>query len=286
VSGPDRLKDYRTKRDFARTPEPEGDMSRSEKGPRFVIQKHDASTLHYDFRIEVDGVLKSWAVPKGPSLDPREKRLAVPTEDHPLDYADFEGVIPEDEYGGGTILVWDSGSYEDITEKDGGVQPISEALGTGHALIRLKGHKLTGGYALRRVATGDNARWLLIKMDDAAADARQSPVSVCYYLFDLVHFEGRDLSALPLRDRKAVLMHAFDFSDPLRFTPHRDRDGEAFLKEACEKGWEGLIAKRAAAQYRHARSTDWLKFKCTQGQELVIAGSRSRKAAGSALVRC
>jgi bifunctional non-homologous end joining protein LigD len=105
-----------------------------------------------------------------------------------------------------------------------------------------------------------------------AEQARQSPVSVIYYLFDLMHFDGHDLSALPLRDRKALLKRVCSFSDPLRFTPHRDTNGEAYLKEACKKGWEGLIAKRADAPYRHARSRDWLKFKCVQGQELVIGG--------------
>lgn len=147
------------------------------KSPRFVIHKHDASTLHYDFRIEVDDVLKSWAVPKGPSTDPSEKRLALPTEDHPVDYVDFEGVIPKDEYGGGTVLVWDTGTYENITETDDGVQPMSDALAAGHVLIRLSGQKLVGGYALQRMATDDDARWLLIKMEDQDADARRNPVS-------------------------------------------------------------------------------------------------------------
>jgi DNA ligase D-like protein (predicted 3'-phosphoesterase) len=142
-----------------------------------VIQKHDASTLHYDFRIEAGGVLKSWAVPKGPSTDPRVKRLAVPTEDHPLDYADFEGVIPAGEYGGGTVLVWDSGTYDNITEKNGKLQPVTTALDKGHLLIELHGEKLKGGYALQRTGKGEKARWLLIKMKDAAADARRNPVS-------------------------------------------------------------------------------------------------------------
>lgn len=189
MSRDDILQGYRARRNFNRTPEPEGDMTMSDTSPRFVIQKHDASTLHYDFRIEVDGVLKSWAVPKGPSTDPREKRLAVPTEDHPLDYAEFEGVIPQGEYGAGTVLVWDTGPYENITEKGGDMQPMSEALDAGHVLIRLEGRKLKGGYALQRVATGDDARWLLIKMDDEDADARRNPVSTepCSVL------SGRDL---------------------------------------------------------------------------------------------
>lgn len=189
MSPTDPLERYRARRDFGRTKEPEGAVNMTGKGPRFVIQKHDASTLHYDFRIEVDGVLKSWAVPKGPSTDPGEKRLAMPTEDHPLDYADFEGVIPEDEYGAGTVLVWDTGPYENITEKDGDVQTISDALKAGHALIRLEGKKLQGGYALQRVTSGDDERWLLIKMDDDHADARRNPVSTepCSVL------SGRDL---------------------------------------------------------------------------------------------
>lgn len=170
-------KDYESKRDFSRTPEPRGGRPSGGKAPIFVIQKHDASTLHYDFRIEVDGVLRSWAVPKGPSTDPREKRLAIPTEDHPLAYADFEGVIPEDQYGGGTVQVWDTGPYTNITEKDGEEVPLAKALADGHALIRLHGTKLTGGYALHRTGKDEDARWLLVKMDDDAADARRNPVS-------------------------------------------------------------------------------------------------------------
>ena len=149
----------------------------SSKKPQFVIQQHDASTLHYDFRIEADGVLKSWAVPKGPSTDPAEKRMAIPTEDHPLEYADFEGVIPEGEYGAGAVLVWDRGPYRNITEKDGEIQPVEKAIKAGHLLIELNGEKLSGGYALHRTGSGDDARWLLIKTDDDDADGRRNPVS-------------------------------------------------------------------------------------------------------------
>lgn len=169
--------DYDAKRDFDRTPEPRGDRTSSDGDPCFVIQKHDASSLHYDLRLEIDGTLKSWAVPKGPSTDPSEKRLAIPTEDHPLDYADFEGTIPEDQYGGGTVLVWDRGSFDNITEKDGERQPLDEAWKNGHLLVELHGEKISGGYALQRTDSGDDANWLLIKMDDEAADARRNPVS-------------------------------------------------------------------------------------------------------------
>jgi DNA ligase D-like protein (predicted 3'-phosphoesterase) len=170
-------KTYEDRRDFSRTPEPRGSKRTPGAQPMFVIQKHDASNLHYDLRLEVDGVLKSWAVPKGPSTDPRDKRLAVPTEDHPLDYADFEGVIPEGEYGAGTVLVWDAGPYENITEKDGETVPMDRAIADGHALVRLDGEKLRGGYALQRTGSGDDERWLLIKMDDDGADARRNPTS-------------------------------------------------------------------------------------------------------------
>lgn len=175
------LNDYNRKRDFSRTSEPRGTKHAVAKPsgdrPVFVIQKHAASSLHYDFRLEVDGVLKSWAIPKGPSTDPRQKRLAIPTEDHPLSYADFEGTIPEDEYGGGTVLVWDTGSYENITRKGDETIPLARALDQGHALVRLSGKKLSGGYAIQRTGRGNKGRWLLVKMDDDDADARRNPVS-------------------------------------------------------------------------------------------------------------
>ena len=171
------LKDYKQKRDLSRSPEPRGSQQRSSKRPIFVIQEHEATSSHYDFRIEVDRVLRSWAVPKGPSTDPREKRLAIPTEDHPLDYADFEGIIPEGEYGGGTVLVWDRGTYENLTEKDGKITPMGEALEQGHALVWLHGKKVLGGYALQRIGKGKEVRWLLVKMDGKEADARRNPVS-------------------------------------------------------------------------------------------------------------
>lgn len=185
------LSEYRQKRDLSRSPEPsDGDANAAER-PLFVIQKHDASSLHYDFRLEVDGTLKSWAVPKGPSTDLREKRLAIATEDHPLDYADFEGVIPEDDYGGGTVLVWDRGPYRNITEKDEGLRPMTDALAEGHALVWLEGEKLRGGYALQRIDR-EQDQWLLVKMDDAEADARRNPVSTEPHSV----LSGRDLDAI------------------------------------------------------------------------------------------
>jgi DNA ligase D-like protein (predicted 3'-phosphoesterase) len=174
----ERLKTYREKRDFRQTSEPAGGERKSADRPIFVVQKHDASTLHYDFRLEVDGVLKSWAVPKGPSTDPSVKRLAMPTEDHPLDYADFEGVIPEGEYGAGTVLVWDMGPYRNLrADKKDENLTMEASLEDGKVEVWLEGQKIPGGYALVRTGGGDDERWLLIKMDDDKADARRNPTS-------------------------------------------------------------------------------------------------------------
>lgn len=140
---------------------------------RFVIQLHDVSQRHYDFRLEVGGVLKSWAVPKGPSTDPSERRLALEVEDHQLDYADFEGVIPEGAYGAGTVMVWDRGQYRNHAEN----RSMAESLADGLVEVWLDGEKIRGGYALKRIQGGDKPQWLLIKMRDETADARRNPVS-------------------------------------------------------------------------------------------------------------
>jgi len=178
----EKLADYKKKRDFNKTTEPgyeKVNFDWAEGQPVFVIQKHQASSLHYDFRIEVEGVLKSWAVPKGPSTDPSVKRLAVPTEDHPLGYADFEGVIPEGEYGGGTMIIWDRGTYRNLKEEDehGEVPSLEDQIEDGHVTIWLAGQKLQGGYALIRTGKGEKPRWLLVKMDDDGSDARRNPTS-------------------------------------------------------------------------------------------------------------
>jgi DNA ligase D-like protein (predicted 3'-phosphoesterase) len=138
----------------------------------FVVQKHQATALHYDFRLEVAGVLKSWAVPKGPSTDPRDKRLAMAVEDHDLGHADFEGVA-----GAGAVIVWDTGTYANRTERNGHEVPIERALADGHAVVELTGRKLWGRYALTRTDTVPRERWLLVKVRDAAADPRRDPVA-------------------------------------------------------------------------------------------------------------
>ncbi|MFE0811153.1 DNA polymerase ligase N-terminal domain-containing protein [Streptomyces sp. NPDC058794] len=166
----DGLRDYRGRRDFGRTGEPAGRGASALSGePRFVVQIHDASTLHFDFRLQVADVLRSWSVPKGPSADPGDKRLAVPTEDHPLEYEEFEGVIPEGEYGGGTVIVWDHGTYEPLShDRRGRPVDFGESLAHGHARFRLHGAKLRGEYALTRFRGGrdgddEKEAWLLVR---------------------------------------------------------------------------------------------------------------------------
>ncbi|WP_339697924.1 DNA polymerase ligase N-terminal domain-containing protein [uncultured Marixanthomonas sp.] len=172
--------DYQQKRDFSKTKEPQDNTKKkSNNEPIFVIQKHDATNLHYDFRLEIDNTLKSWSVPKGPSTDPRVKRMAIPTEDHPLAYADFEGTIPKGQYGGGTVMIWDQGTFKNIKEQDEGTaMSLKEAYEEGTLEVYLKGEKIKGGYALVKMKSGNmKGNWLLIKMDDDEADARRNPVN-------------------------------------------------------------------------------------------------------------
>ena len=179
MASQDALKKYREKRNFKRTAEPSGDEKLDgRRTNQFVIQKHDASSLHYDFRLQIGDVLVSWAVPKGPSTDPSVKRLAVRTEDHPLQYGNFEGVIPEGEYGAGTVLLWDRGDYRNLrAEKEDDGADMEAALDDGKIEVWLNGEKLKGGYVLIRTSTGKDEQWLLKKIDDDAADARRNPVS-------------------------------------------------------------------------------------------------------------
>ncbi|MHB2263965.1 DNA ligase D [Aliihoeflea sp. PC F10.4] len=165
------LETYRKKRDFKKTPEPSGSARKKKSGNSFVVQKHDATRLHYDFRIEVDGVLMSWAVTRGPSLVPGEKRLAVHVEDHPLDYGDFEGTIPKGEYGGGTVIVWDRGTWKPVYD-------FQKGLKKGHIEFELEGEKLTGRWHLVRLARKPREKrdnWLLIKADDDYARGEDDP---------------------------------------------------------------------------------------------------------------
>ncbi len=427
------LTPYRARRDFSVTPEPSGETQAAAGGNRFVIQKHAARRLHYDLRLELDGVYKSWAVTRGPSLDPAEKRLAVHVEDHPLDYGDFEGVIPQGEYGGGTVMIWDRGVW--LPEGD-----PAKGYEKGHLAFELQGEKLRGRWHLIRTRPKPREKkeqWLLFKSDDAFArpeaegdilteeprsaatgrtiegiaassDAvwssqggliegrlapREEPrgaspanpatiegamaapypgfIKPClatlaahapqgegwlheikfdgyrlmahivpggtrlmtrggldwthrfpqiadafagfpaemaiidgeavieddtgvsdftalqaalsdgkaarravFYAFDLLYLDGFDLRPATLDDRKAAL-HALMRQNrhaALRYSDHILDEGAAMVDHACRRGLEGIISKKRDAPYRSARGREWLKIKCTNRSEFVIAG--------------
>lgn len=171
------LKHYQQKRDFRKTKEPQNNVSTDGYENIFVIQKHDASHLHYDFRLQIDNALISWAVPKGLSMAANKKRLAIRTEDHPLDYAKFEGVIPEGEYGAGTVMVWDFGHYEPMVDDEQNKKSMKEALKDGALKFCLHGEKIKGGYAMACINQNDDKQWVIFKLDDNKADARKNPVS-------------------------------------------------------------------------------------------------------------
>lgn len=162
---------YKKKRDFKQTEEPKGRTKRVASKLSFVIQRHKASHLHYDFRLEMDGVLKSWAVPKGPSMNPNDKRLAVMVEDHPYEYKDFEGVIPEGNYGAGIVEIWDKGYYSDSPDSDGksAEKKLREGLKSGNLKFILHGKKLKGEFALVKMKSRGDNTWLLIKHKDEFA---------------------------------------------------------------------------------------------------------------------
>src|SRR5438270_6543674 len=391
----DRLDRYREMRDFTATPEPRGRVAKKKaKALRYYIQRHAATRLHYDFRLELEGVLKSWAVPKGPSLDPADKRLAMQTEDHPLDYGDFEGVIPEKQYGAGEVLLWDKGVW---TPED---RDALEALRKGRLHFRLDGDKLHGSWILTRTrGNEDRPAWLLIKRHDEEAksgydvtaerpesvkrpaarakrghakyghemelpafitpqlatlvtepprtgdwiyevkhdgyrmlarlakrDARLFTRSgkdwterlsslaaalkrlklegtwldgeivvlrsngrasfqalqnafefgrdseIVYYVFDAPFLKGEDLRALPLAERKERLRAALGKSSTVRFSDHLAGEAHEVLDKACDMGLEGLIGKSVDSPYVAGRSKTWIKLKCRQRQDFVIAG--------------
>jgi bifunctional non-homologous end joining protein LigD len=351
----DRLERYRGKRDPGATPEPAGDAHAAppEGARRFVVQEHHARRLHWDLRLEHDGVLASWAVPRGIPPGPERNHLAVRTEDHPLEYLDFHGEIPAGQYGAGTMAIWDRGTYEEHKFRDDEVMITfhGERVRGRYVLFRTKGddwmiHRMDPPEDPERepmpeelapmlARTGplppDDGRWAFeIKWDGVRAiafvqggrlvlkarsgrdisarypelrpiaaalagrevvldgevvafdGARTSfarlaerghrDVAVFLYVFDVVWLDGHDVRDLPLRTRKRLLRAALEFQDGVRLTPYRNAAGEALFAEACRKGWEGVIAKRADSPYRATRSRAWLKFKCDKSQELVIGG--------------
>ena len=416
------LKEYSSKRKFEKTPEPKPGAPHEGHRLMFVVHKHAARALHYDLRLELEGVLKSWAVPKGPTLDPAIKRLAVMVEDHPLDYKDFEGVIPEGNYGAGSVIIWDRGYYHHPLAHDEyeNVQRLQEGLGRGDLKFVLEGEKLHGEFAL--VKTGkDGKSWLLLKKKDrhaatvdilkenrsvvshktleemlesggrksfrqkkigqirlheteeteelkdapleqmphnitpmlatlakepfdhpdwlfevkwdgyrAVAEIQVGNVSLysrngisfekkfppiaeslrqfgfeavldgeivvvddqgcpdfqmlqhyqdsgsghlLYYVFDLLFFQGHDLTSLPLLRRKELLKRILPETPKIRFSDHVEGEGILFYQVSKARGLEGIIAKHARSVYETGRrSRQWLKVKTRLTQEAVIAG--------------
>ena len=165
---------YKKKRNFKKTAEPKAKEKRSKNKLIFVVQEHSASRLHYDFRLEMEGVLKSWAVPKGPSMNPDDRRLAVHVEDHPYDYKDFEGSIPEGEYGAGNVIVWDNGTYHstETDEPEKSEKLLLAGLEKGHISFVLHGKKLKGAFALAKMHGAEENAWLLLKKDDEYATTK------------------------------------------------------------------------------------------------------------------
>ena len=169
-----RLSEYKSKRNFKTSPEPRGKVEKPEDKPRFVIQRHQATRLHYDLRLEADGVLKSWALPKGPSLNSSDRRLAVNVEDHPVAYLNFEGTIPEGNYGAGIMDIWDSGTYEPHNEAGDAIsgKQFLKDFNKGNIKFRLLGRKLKGSFALVLMKGRGENNWLLIKHKDEFATSR------------------------------------------------------------------------------------------------------------------
>ncbi|HEY3405928.1 MAG TPA: DNA ligase D [Ohtaekwangia sp.] len=400
------LRVYNQKRHFKRTPEPSG---KSKAAPRkkiltFVVQRHDASHLHFDFRLELNGVLKSWAVPKGPSLNPADKRLAIQVEDHPLTYGKFEGEIPEGNYGAGTVEIWDNGTYEPENTTGDAQKELTKALHAGSLKFTLSGKKLKGSFALVRLKDGKDKNWLLIKhKDEYAVDKPYDPdehrsslppkqksvkddaprtirsvrgakgeklthfivpmmaqldtqpfddpnwifeikwdgyravaevnrkevrfysrnglsfaqlypaivnelkkiksdvildgevvvidkdnrpsfqklqqygdnhsLPLLYYVFDCISYKGKDITDLPLLERKRIAEKVIPESEIIRYSDHVEEHGKDFFANVVKMDIEGMIAKRADSLYTPGkRSGDWLKIKHHNTQEAIIAG--------------
>jgi bifunctional non-homologous end joining protein LigD len=272
------LEEYRRKRKFTETPEPFGSARR--RGRIFVVQKHDASRLHYDFRLAINRVLVSWAVPKGPSMNPAEKHLAIRTEDHPLEYAVFEGVIPDGQYGAGTVMVWDTGTYD----PKGGIPPDKQ-LAQGRIDIVLHGMKLRGGFTLIRTGrrapgSSNKERWLLIKHRDECADPSwdiENP------RLNRSALTGRSLKEIERsREKRCSLQERAVSEQPLRFKGGRATTLLSFVDAAPaasrelgrRPGPQALSSRRPARTARAEDRATWMLRSAAAAKTRAAAISR------------
>src|SRR5919201_819599 len=292
------LREYQKKRDFAKTPEPKGRLARrKDQRLRYVVHRHHATRLHWDVRLEMDGVLASWAVPQGPPLEGGIRRLAVHTEDHPMQYLTFEGVIP-DGYGAGTMSIWDTGRYvlDERKPKLDGVRVIAFIDG---GVVRLQSrnlrdvtaqypevelacaHALTGAY--RAILDGE-----IVAVDKAGKPsfqllqprmhttdvkrARRDGAPLFFYVFDALWVDGEELTSRPLRERIRRLHEVVEPMEAVRLTEQIPTDGVALFDAVKEQGLEGIVAKRFDAPYVQARSSRWLQIKAKRTVECVIGG--------------
>ncbi len=262
-TGTSGLERYKGKRDFTLTPEPPPAQPGGRQGPlTFLIQKHDASRLHYDFRLELDGVLKSWSVPKGPALDNNEKRLAVMVEDHPFDYGAFEGVIPKGEYGAGQVIVWDNGTY---SPDEGGQlsfhnraeaeRRVREEIEAGKLSITLRGKKVKGSWTLVKLSNSET-EWLLIKHRDAASDEERDILDEDASVISTLTIDDIKASRLPDRGAASVILSPEDAPRakkakfPTKLTPMNAHPAEAAFSDPCWLFEPKLDGIRAVALIR------------------------------------
>ena len=234
------LEEYRRKRDFTRTAEPRGGTARPKQKLAFVIQKHAASHLHYDLRLELDGVMKSWAVPKGPSLDPSVKRLAMEVEDHPIEYNAFEGTIPKGEYGGGTVMLWDRGTYSYGGTDPDPLEGLRRGYAKGDFKFILHGKRLRGSWVLVRTGRGEKGRsqWLLIKHRDEYA-VPDSDVTA-----DHMTSVTTDRTMEEISGGKSRVWHSNRSRDSEAPAPERSAGQPAPAKRSQASAYQRLIARR------------------------------------------
>jgi len=262
------LEEYERKRDFKQTPEPPPKLGKN-KQQRFVVQKHRATRLHYDFRLEMEGVLKSWAVPKGPSLDPADKRLAMQVEDHPVSYFDFEGVIPTGNYGAGTVMVWDVGTWEPLGN-------AAEMLKKGDLKFRLNGEKLKGDFALvhirSRRSDSKGNEWLLIKHRDAYVEPG----------YDIDAHDGSVLSGLSM-DEIAGDSGAAEWQSGRKASTARATGKNAWLADSIAKADARKLKSASNSAATSSSKASAAKSAATQTKSAAVKSSAAHSAKRRAL---